>query len=930
MTSYHPGAIQAKRPQEAAALSGKGRGLALKRFFTSEGSHPFDEIAWDRRMVKVHRQGTVLEDAGLEFPDFWSQNSANITAAKYFRGKRGSPERETSVRQMVGRVAKTIRGWGEELGYFATNTDADVFEEELSHILVMQRAAFNSPVWFNVGVEPRPQCSACFILKVEDTMTSILDWIRTEGMIFKGGSGAGINLSTLRSSREGLSRGGQASGPVSFMRGADSVAGMIASGGATRRAAKMVVLNADHPDIAEFVRCKAEEEKKARALMAAGYDMADINNEGWKSIQYQNANNSVRVSDSFMRAVEVDGAWQTRFVNTGEVADEYRARDLLKMIAQAAWECGDPGMQFDTTINGWHTCPHTGPITASNPCSEYMSLDNSACNLASINLMKFLNEDGTFAVEAFQHTVRVMILAQDIIVDGSSYPTPEITKNAKAFRQLGLGYANLGALLMTLGLPYDSAPACAWAGAITALLCAEAYRYSAEIAAVMGPYEGYRVNREPQLKVIEKHRDALAGVPVELIADEDLVIAATQAWDEAVTRSREHGVRNSQVTVIAPTGTIALMMDCDTTGVEPAFALVTSKQLVGGGTMKFVNQSVPAALRRLGYDAEAIERIVAHIEQTGTIEGAADLKGEHVAVFDCAVKPANGARAISWQGHVRMVAAAQPFISGSLSKTFNMSVETTPDEIMEAYLMAWNMGLKCFAVYRDGSKAAQPLATASGVKPATQLVLGVGPTRRKLPPTRKSETHRFVIAGHKGYLTYSMYEDGAPAEIFIQISKHGGALAGLLGSFAITVSMALQYGVPLKELARKFVYGRYEPSGVTENPDIRIATSITDYIFRYLALRFLAKEDQEELGMASKNNGNGNEDEAYPDEPKVAAVGVPLGVRLAHALPSAPSLVMPAGVTYADTLCRLCGGMMIQTGSCKTCLQCGEASGGCS
>lgn len=751
----------------------------------------------------------------------------------------------------------------------------------------------------------------CFILSVEDSLQSILGWLHTEGMIFKGGSGAGVNLSPLRSTKETLSKGGMSSGPVSFMRGADSVAGMIASGGSTRRAAKMVVLNIDHPDIMSFIRCKADEEKKVRALMAAGYDMQDLNNEGWKSIQYQNANNSVRVTDDFMKAAEADDVWTTHFVTSGDVAEEFKARELLREIAQAAWECGDPGMQFDTTVNDWNTAANTGRINATNPCGEYVHLDNSACNLSSINLLKFLNEDGTFRVEEFLQTVRIMILAQEIIVGGSSYPTEKIGKNARAFRELGLGYANLGALLMAMGLPYDSDSGRESAAAITALMTGEAYRYSAEIARKVGPFEGFGVNREPMLRVLKKHRGAMQSIRRAEVFDPKIYDAALNSWNESLYTSEQFGVRNSQVSVIAPTGTISLMMDCDTTGVEPEFALVKTKSLVGGGIMKFVNRTVPRALKRLGYNGEEISAILEYIEKNGTTEGAPILKSEHLAVFDCAVKPTNGARSISWQGHVKMVAAAQPFISGGLSKTFNMPNETTVEEIMEAYIMAWKLGIKAFAVYRDGSKSAQPLVTSTGkggaAKPQ-QTVMSLGPVRRHLPPTRGSETHKFSIAGHEGYLTYSIHDDGEVAEIFIRMAKTGSTLAGLLDAFAITVSMSLQYSVPLKELARKFIYGRYEPAGFTDNPQIQIATSITDYIFRYLAIRFLNEENLAELGI----NG-------YAATP-------------AETLPPvnhAPKIVATQATVFADSVCRACGGMMIQTGSCKTCLQCGTSNGGC-
>lgn len=889
--------------------------LPLERVFTTRGRHPFDDVEWDRRTILLKgMNGQSHEERDCEFPVFWSTNAANIAGSKYFRGRIGTPERERSVRQMIDRVVRTIRGWGVTFHYFDTALEADLFADELTHILLFQKAAFNSPVWFNVGVEERPQCSACFILSVEDSMKSILDWYYNEGLIFKGGSGAGINLSPLRSTRETLSKGGHSSGPVSFMRGADAVAGSIASGGSTRRAAKMVVLNADHPDIREFIWCKAKEEDKVRALMAAGYDMQDLNNEGWKSIQYQNANNSVRVTDEFMRSAERDGMWQTHFVTSGKVADEYKARELLREIADAAWRSGDPGMQFDTTINEWNTAAATGRINASNPCSEYMHLDDSACNLASINLMRFLNPDDTFQVREFLHTVRIMILAQEILVEGASYPTEKIDKNAHDFRELGLGFANLGSLLTALGMPYDSSEAEATAGAITALMCGEAYRYSGEIAKKMGPFAGFAVNRGPMIRVLKKHRDELQNVKRANVFDAGIYDAAVASWNEALRLGEEVGVRNSQATVIAPTGTIALMMDCATTGVEPEFALVKTKSLVGGGAMKFVNTTVPRALKRLGYAEAEIQEIVNYIEEQGTIEGAPRFKGEHLPVFDCAVKPTNGRRSISWKGHVRIVASVQRFISGAISKTFNMPFETTVEEIMDSYIMAWKMGIKAFAVYRDGSKSAQPLVTSSGKggrEKVQQASLQLGPIRRHLPATRVSETHKFSIVGHEGYLTYSIHPDDGLAEIFIRMAKQGSTLAGLLDAFAITVSMALQYGVPMKDLAKKFIYGRYEPAGFTTNPEIQVATSITDYIFRYLATRFLSSDDLIELGMAS-----------HPEE-----VAAPLD-SVAGA-PETPKLPATQATVFADSVCRNCGGMLIQTGTCKTCLQCGGTTGGC-
>ncbi len=899
------------------------RKLPLKRVFTREGAHPYDQVGWKKVRVTIRGSGmnSTVEERELEFPDFWSDNACSIAGSKYFRGRIGSPERESSARSMIDRVVRVISEWGVRFGHFNDTAEAAVFGDELRAILLHQRAAFNSPVWFNVGVTDTPQCSACFLLAVEDNMDSILEWIKTEGIIFKGGSGSGVNLSPLRSSGETLSAGGRSSGPVAFMRGADSVAGMIASGGSTRRAAKMVVMNVDHPDIMQFIRCKAEEEKKVHALMEAGYPMYDLNNPAWNSIQYQNANNSVRVTDEFMNAVEQDEQWTTRYITTGEAAHEYRARDLMREMAQAAWESGDPGIQYDTTINRWHTNPNTGRITTSNPCSEYLSIDNSACNLASINLLKFLNADGTYDVRRFVHTVDVMLLAQEIIVEGASYPTEKIAANAHAFRQLGLGYANLGALLMAWGMPYDSDAGRHTAGAITALMTGEAYRYSAEISRRMGPYEGYAVNKEPQLSVIGMHRDAMARARRGLVADRAIHDAAARAWDGAVMLGRKYGVRNAQVTLLAPTGTISLMMDCATTGIEPEFALVKTKKLVGGGTMKFVNTTVPLALEKLGYREEERRVILSYIEERGTIEGAPHIKNEHLAVFDCAIKPLQGSRAISWQGHVKMVAAAQPFLSGAVSKTFNMPAETTAEEIMEAYMMGWKMGLKAFAVYRDGSKAAQPLNlsdTEKKKKEASQ------PVRRHLPATRPSETHKFSIAGHEGFLTYSMHEDGALGEIFIRMSKQGSTLAGLLDVAAISVSIALQYGVPLKNFVKRFSYSRFEPAGYTENPDVQVATSIADYIFRYLALRFLSESELDELGI-----------KAPPKEIVVAqekpAREEKRELRRAPMLHQTAVLASDQGIArvFADSICRVCGGMLIQTGTCKTCIQCGTSNGGC-
>lgn len=898
--------------------------------FSREGVHPFDLISWKKVKVTVRGSGmnSTVEERELEFPEFWSDNACNIAGSKYFRGRIGSFERESSARQMIDRVVGVIAKWGMKFGHFDTDEEARIFGDELRSILLHQRAAFNSPVWFNVGIAEHPQCSACFLLAVEDNMDSILDWIRTEGVIFKGGSGSGVNLSPLRSSGETLSAGGRSSGPVAFMRGADSVAGMIASGGSTRRAAKMVVMNIDHPDIIQFIRCKAEEEKKVRALIESGYNMYDLNDPAWNSIQYQNANNSVRVTDEFMDAVEHDEEWTTRYVVSGAPAKKYQARDLMREIAASAWESGDPGIQYDTTINRWHTNPNTGRITTSNPCSEYLSIDNSACNLSSINLLKYLNADGSFAVREFVHTVDVMILAQEIIVDGASYPTEKITKNAHDFRQLGLGYANLGALLMAWGMPYDSDAARHTAGAITALMCGEAYRYSAEMSRRMGPYAGYLLNREPQLEVIGMHRNAMTRVRTSLVRDRAIYDAAARVWESAVTLGKKYGVRNAQVTLLAPTGTISLMMDCATTGIEPEFALVKTKKLVGGGTMKFVNTTVLQALENLGYRNDEQRAILSHIEERGTIEGAPQMKDEHLAVFDCAIKPYQGSRVISWRGHVKMVAAAQPFLSGAVSKTFNMPAEITSEEIMDAYMMGWKLGLKAFAVYRDGSKAAQPLNVTDSPQ-AGKKKDAVKPVRRHLPLTRASETHKFSIAGHEGFITYSAYDDGTLAEIFISMSKQGSTLAGLLDNFAISISVALQYGVPLKDMARRFSYSRFEPAGYTDNPEIQVATSITDYIFRYLALRYLSESDLDEIGikapikeieMTSKHADAPVAEKKEFHFPPVSS-GSPVVVNAnGHG---------PIKVVYADSVCRACGGMLIQTGTCKTCVQCGTSNGGC-
>ncbi len=901
----------------------------LKRFFSRSGKNPLDEIIWIKRDAIVGSGNKkVFEQKEVEFPDFWSANAVNITSSKYFRGRLGTREREVSLRQMIERVVKNIRRFGEELGYFKTVEQADTFENELSHILVHQKGSFNSPVWFNVGTMPHPQCSACFILSVKDDMSSILDWIKTEGMIFKGGSGSGINLSALRSKNESLSAGGKASGPVSFMRGADAVAGMV-------------ILNIDHPDVVEFINCKVEEEKKIHALSESDYDMADLNNEAWYSIQFQNANNSVRLTDEFMEAVEAGGEWSTKFIKNKEIAKTYKAEELLRGIAEAAWQCGDPGVQFDTTINHWHTCSNTGRINASNPCSEYMHLDDSACNLASINLMKFLSEDGNFKIDEFKHTVDIFILAQEILVQSSSYPTEKITANAKKFRELGLGYANLGAFLMAKGFAYDSKEGRAWASAITSLMSGEAYRFSAEIASGKGPFDGFQENKEPMLKVVKMHEDASEKIDFDSLSDKNLSFETVNVWKEALALGEEFGFRNSQVSVLAPTGTISFMMDCDTTGVEPDFSLVKTKQLVGGGWMKIVNQSIEKSLRALNYLEEESKAILSWIYENGTAEGAPFLKENHLPIFDCAVKTGKGTRSISWRGHIKMVAAVQPFISGAISKTFNMAHETTVEEIEEAFIVAWKLGVKAFAVYRDGSKATQPLYTgdSKGEKKEKSSKDGIHPNvpyRRRLPPTRPSETHKFSIAGHEGYLIYSMYEDGACAEIFIEMAKQGSTLSGLLDAFAITISMALQYGVPLKNLADKFIYSRFEPAGFTTNPDIKIATSIVDYIFRYLSLRFLSPLELKGVGAFSLLNGNGNGSNGNGNYKNVNGANEINEKNNTAVLENNNANNENSNHYFVDskhsagTVCKKCGGMMVRTGTCMTCLSCGESSGGCS
>ena len=920
------------------------QGLSIERRFSTPGVQPFDQVEWEIRDAVIgNPESPAFEQRGVEFPKSWSQNSTNIVSQKYFRGQLGSDQRESSVKQMIGRVAGTIADWGREGGYFASDEDADAFEAELTAILLHQKAAFNSPVWFNVGFEETPQCSACFILSVEDTMESILDWNTKEGKIFRGGSGSGINLSNIRGSVEQLSKGGTASGPVSFMRGADAWAGTIKSGGKTRRAAKMVVLDVDHPDIEHFIWCKADEEKKAAALRDAGFDMS-IDGEGFTSIQYQNANNSVRVTDEFMEAVEGGEDWHLTARTNGESVKTVDARGLMNQIADAAWRCADPGIQYDTTINRWHTCPESGRINASNPCSEYMHVDDSACNLASLNLMKFRREDGSFDAAEFEHAVDIVFLAQEIVVGFSSYPTEGITENANKFRQLGLGYANLGALLMSDGLPYDSVEGRNVAAAITALMTGRAYRQSALIAAgATGPYEEYEKNREPHNGVMRMHRDAAYEIPDGQIGDEELLSAARRSWDEAVALGDEHGYRNAQATVLAPTGTISFLMDCDTTGIEPDFSLVKFKELVGGGSMTIVNKSVPMALEAMGYSEAEIDQINAYIKEKNTIVGAPGLKDEHLEVFDVAV----GERAISHTGHIDMMAATQPFLSGAISKTVNLPQTATVEDIADAYTRGWKGGLKALAIYRDGSKTAQALRTdAQEEKGAEAEVAMAEPVRKRMPQERESITHKFNIAGHEGYITAGKYDDGTVGEIFLtDIGKEGSTMRGLLNAFATAISLGLQYGVPLEDFVRKFSYMRFDPEGMTQNPEIPFAKSMPDYIMRWLASRFIDDtEVLEELGIMTQEVRSKKEAETSQ-----LGLGIPTdtagpanggGNGNGGSQPSGAAV--PASAAFTDTppvvpakmsglelgpACEQCGGMMQRTGSCYTCSSCGNNTG---
>ena len=921
------------------------QGLQIERRFTKPGVHPFDEVEWELRTAAITNEKgeVVFEQTDVEIPKNWSQMATNVVVSKYFRGQIGKPERERSVKQLIGRVVDTITGWGREQGYFASPDDAEAFEHELAYLLVTQRMAFNSPVWFNVGVEERPQGSACFINSIDDTMESILGLAKTEGMLFKYGSGAGVNLSPLRGSMERLKHGGTASGPVSFMKGFDAFAGAIKSGGATRRAAKMVILNVDHPDIEEFINCKVNEEKKAWALIDAGYDGA-YTGEAYGSVFFQNSNNSIRVPDEFMKAVENDGSWTTKMVKDGSAHRNYRARDLMRQISDAAWICGDPGMQYDTTIQDWNCVANTAKINATNPCSEFVFIDDTACNLASLNLLTFIDEGGRFNVEDYKHAVRITITAQEMIVPNASYPTPKIEENSHKLRPLGLGYANLGALLMSEGLAYDSDEGRAYAAALTSLMTGEAYAQSARIAATNGgPFERFETNREPMLRVMNKHKDASYAIDRNL-GDPEITEAACHAWDEAVALGVKHGYRNAQSTVLAPTGTIAFMMDCDTTGVEPDIALVKYKKLVGGGLLKIVNNTVPRALRKLGYSDAAIKKITDFIAEHDTIEGASGLKAEHLPVFDCAFKANKGERSIHYMGHLKMVAATQPFISGSISKTINLPELASVEDIEQAYVDGWKMGLKCISVYRDNCKRSQPLNTSldkakdSDLEVAAPVSATPTPARRKLPDERKSITHKFDIQGHEGYITVSMFDDETPGEIFVKMAKEGSTLSGMMDSFAIMVSLALQYGVPLPALVGKFSHVRFEPSGYTSNPEIPLAKSIVDYIFRWLASKFYSDEDKDAIGIirrepkpAAEAPGAAPAKESKTSKPKPkpdqssGSDSAPEELRVVAGVGGVQAKVT---VNLTDSMtCSDCGAIMVRAGACYKCLNCGSTSG---
>ncbi len=878
--------------------------INFPQILTKADIDPFDEVEWELRSATItNEKGEVIfEQQNVEVPKSWSVTATNVVASKYFSGKIGTPSRESSVRHLIYRVARTITDWGISDNYFENHENAEIFFNELKYLLVNQHLAFNSPVWFNCGIEEKPQCSACFINSVKDTMESILELTKTEGMLFKWGSGTGTNLSILRSSKENLSGGGTASGPVSFMKGYDAFAGVIKSGGKTRRAAKMVILNAEHPDILEFIKSKSEEEKKAWALIEAGYNGGfNVPGGAYDSVAFQNGNHSVRVTDDFMKSVVNNGKWITKSITDKRPIDIYDAKFLMKEIGEAAHLCGDPGMQFHTTINKWHTCPNTAPINASNPCSEFMFLDDSACNLASLNLMKFRNPDGEFDISIFCHAVNISILAQEIIVGNASYPTKVIEKNSLDFRPLGLGYANLGALLMARGLPYDSESGRAYASAITALMTGQAYKQSALISKTKNPFRGYKLNREPMLRVIKMHGLEADHLPDKFIPS-NLLTAARKVWDDAYSLGRQYGYRNSQTTVLAPTGTIGFMMDCDTTGIEPDIGLVKYKKLVGGGFMKIANNTITEALQKLKYDEEEIEHILSYIQKTDTIEGAPHLKEEHLPIFDCAFIPAKGSRSIHYMGHIHMMAAVQPFISGAISKTVNMPKETSVDEIIQAYTEAWRLGLKAIAIYRDGCKRTQPLSTNKDEANLPKFKA----VRRRLPDERTAITHKFSIAGHEGYITVGLYEDGQPGEVFITMSKEGSTISGLMDAYATSISMALQYGVPLRVLVEKFSHMRFEPSGFTNNRDIPMAKSICDYLFRWLSKKFIPNE---EISITLTG---------YPDTEKESIEKLKYAVEKEKEVYKTQSDAPP---------CQECGSIMVRSGSCYKCLNCGATSG---
>jgi ribonucleoside-diphosphate reductase alpha chain len=946
---------------KAHRKNGAAHGLKVDCKLSTKGVDPFDQLEWDRRscVIKDDKGNVIFEQANVEVPKSWSMLATNVVASKYFYGPAGAPARENSVRQLVHRVARTIADSGRDMGYFAAAEDVENFYRELVYICINQYGSFNSPVWFNVGLHhvygysstsrvsygwdekaqavgkcpdayKQPQASACFIQSVKDTMEDIMRLVGAEALLFKYGSGTGTDMSTLRSSRERLSGGGTPSGPLSFMRVFDQVAAVVKSGGKTRRAAKMQSLKVHHPDIMDFIECKAREERKAWALIDQGYD-GSFGGEAYESIMYQNANLSVRVSDEFMQAVEKDGMWQTRAVTTGEPMDTYRARDIMQKIAACTHQCGDPGLQYDTTINKWHTCLNSGRINASNPCSEFMFLDNSACNLASLNLMRFVDEDGKFETSRFAHAVRMFTVAQDILVDMASYPTQEIAENSHRFRPLGLGYANLGAVLMRSGMPYDSDDGRMFSGTVTALMTGYSYLASEELAEAKGTFDGYTENRDCMLDVIRLHRNELQRLDPH-ICPADLLSETLEVWDRVFTRASRVGFRNSQVTLLAPTGTIGFMMDCDTTGVEPDLALVKYKQLAGGGTIKIINGTIKPALDRLGYSREEVIAILQYIEDSEMIEGAPLLKPEHLEVFDCAFKPKNGRRYISYKAHLRMMAAVQPFLSGAISKTVNLPSEVTEEEIMQTYMDGWRMGLKAVAVYRDGSKRTQPLNTsrAAGSVPAkgaavTAPAVSSSPFRRRMPMTRQSLTHKFTVADHEGYLTVGIYEDGSPGELFITMAKEGSTVGGTMDSFGTAISMCLQYGVPLQVLAKKFAHSRFEPSGFTNNPEIPIAKSIVDYIFRWLDLTFPnGKVRGLHLAQPDASGCGGGTSAARDMTPEVVATtasatvtdasGKRFDEQFGHFMDDAPA-------------CNVCGAITVRNGACFKCFTCGNSMG---